>query len=101
MQKIDSDSYFFRNLNICSYTNINAPNHPLLKGILDGTCDSKCWKDFSLSSTSYERKTPCNGDRGTSLMVEEGGIMNEDRTWTERYKRSPILQLILCAKSFK
>ena len=70
-KEIDSDSNVLRNLNLCSYTNI--PNHPLSDNFWKGKCDSKCWKDFF--DVDYERKTPCNGDRGTSLMVE-----NEDLT---------------------
>ena len=37
--------------------------------IEDGKCDAKCWKDFF--NVQYGRTTPCNGDRGTSLMVKE------------------------------
>ena len=60
---------------MCSYTNWHTqPDHPLAK-VWDGTCDSKCWKNFF--DVHYERKTPCNGDRGTSLMVEEGARVEE------------------------
>ena len=70
------DSNALRNLNLCSYTNFrNNPDHPLSKNVWDGTCDSKCWKGFF--DVHYERKTPCNGDRGTSLMVEEGVRVEE------------------------
>ena len=57
--------YALRYQNLCSYTNEEAVVHM----IKDGKCDAKCWKDFF--NVQYGRTTPCNGDRGTSLMVQE------------------------------
>ena len=74
-KEIDSDSNILRNLNLCSYTNFYDHNNPLSKKFWEeGKCDARCWKDFF--NVQYGRQTPCNGDRGTSLMVEEGGITN-------------------------
>ena len=56
--------YALRYQNLCSYTN-DGPTDM----IEDGKCDAKCWKDFF--NVQYGRTTPCNGDRGTSLMVKE------------------------------
>ena len=60
---LTKDIYFFRN-NLCSYTKSSATDL-----IRDGRCNAICWKSFFNVETP--RNTPCKGDKGTSVMVQE------------------------------
>ena len=62
----------FRNnvlrMNLCSYTEGWATNM-----IHDGKCYGSCWKHFFNMSPYKNSGRICDGDRGTSLMVQERG----------------------------